>query len=284
MTDVFQASSEARIGIPEVGGEADEMLRVGETAQDVIGEIAAMLEDLDDTNIPVPRSEWTVGDQGAHLAFSNIGFGMFAMGLEYPYADGTRAGFAEANESALWGFDERGGPELAQHLRVGAHNFLAQLKVQSPDRDCFSPVGRMPLFTLASYFLLHNLMHGSAISAGLNRPFPVQPHHIQMIWPYLVYSLPNFVVEGRIRELSGCVQVHVKGVQDVVLEMDGSRLTLLEAPTGTVDCVVEAEPVHLFLVMMKLFTVEEAVELEQMSISGTDPGLFARMMNAIDLP
>jgi hypothetical protein len=284
MTDVFHASGAGRTAIPALSTGADDMLRVGETARGVVEEIASMLQGVEDTSIPVPRSEWTVGDHGAHLAYTNIGFGMFAMGLEYPYGDGTRAGLAEANESFLYGFDERGGPELAQHLRVGVKNFLAQVAVQPPDKECFSPLGRMPLSTLTSYFLIHNLMHGSAISAGLNRPFPARPEHMPMVWPLLVHAFPTFVTESSMRGLLGCVHVHVKGVLDAVFEMDGSRLVLLDAPTGSVDCYVEAEPVHYFLVMMKMLTVEEAVALEQISISGADPALFGRMMDAIDVP
>ena len=181
MTDIFHASSAGRTAIPALSTGADDMLRVGETARGVVEEIASMLQGVEDTSIPVPRSEWTVGDHGAHLAYTNIGFGMFAMGLEYPFGDGTRAGLAEANESFLYGFDERGGPELAQHLRVGVKNFLAQVAVQPPDKECFSPLGRMPLSTLTSYFLIHNLMHGAAISAGLNRPFPARPEHMPIV-------------------------------------------------------------------------------------------------------
>jgi hypothetical protein len=283
MTEGLDTRIGGHPGIPGID-PADEMLRTGELGGQVVEEIAGMLADLDDTSIPVPRSEWTVGDHGAHLAFTNIGFGMFAMGLEYPYADGTRAGFAEANEGSLFGFPERGGPELAQHLVTASQNFVAQLPGRSPDQDCFSPLGRMPLRTLASYFLIHNLMHGCAISSGLDRPFPVHPEHMPMVWPLMVHAFPNFVIENRIRGLSGTVHVDVKGVLEAVFEMDGSELRLVDSLTGQVDCHVEADPIHFFLVAMKLLTVEEAIELEQISVSGNNPGLFARMMDALDVP
>ncbi|MDQ4148477.1 MAG: DinB family protein [Actinomycetota bacterium] len=262
---------------------AEEMLRTGEVARDVVEEIAGMLEALPDTNIPVPRSEWTVGEHGAHLAFANIGFGMFAMGLEYPYGDGTKAGLSEANDAALYGFPERGGPELAQHLVTATDNFLAQLQVRSPDDECPSPLGRMPLRTLVSYYLIHNLMHGCAISAALEHPFPTRPEHLPLVWPLILHALPNWVNESS-KGISGCAQIEVGGVLGAAFEMEDSRLSILDAPTRPVDCYVEAEPIHFFLVMIKLLTVDEAVELGQMRVSGSDPGLFARIMNAIDVP
>lgn len=284
MTEPLQPPGGPGIGMRAAPQSAQEVLRTGETARDVIDEIAAMLEQLPHTDIPVPRSEWTVGDHGAHLAFTNIGFGMFAMGLVYPYGDGTRTGLAEQNEMSLMGFSERGGPELAQHLVTAADNFLAQLDVRSPDQECFSPLGRMPLRTLTSYFLIHNLIHGCAISAGLNRPFPVKPEHIPSVWPVLVHAFPSFLNESAARAISGSIHLRIEGAPDRVAEMDGSQLTLLEKAGGPVDCEVDAEPIHFFLVATKLMTVEEAVELGKITVSGRDPALFARMMNALDVP
>src|SRR5687767_1551974 len=163
----------------------EQISRNTEAAREVVLKVAGMLDGLADTSIPVPRSEWNVGEQGAHIAFANIGFGMFAMGLEYPYSDGTQAGLAEENEVSLIGFPERDGTALAQHLRTGVDNFVGAIKVGNPDQVVTTPLGRMPLGTLSSYFLIHNLMHGCAISSGLNRDFPFEPEHLPMLWPLI---------------------------------------------------------------------------------------------------
>lgn len=262
----------------------DEMERNIEAAREVVLKTADMLDGLPSTDIPVPRSEWTVGEQGAHIAFANIGFGMFAMGLEYPHGDGTKAGLAEANDVALYGFPVRDGSELAGHLRQGIDTFIAAARAGDPDQDCPSPLGHMPLGTLTSYFLIHNLMHGCAIASGLNQDFPVNPEHVFQVWPLVLHAFPSFVNPSAGRGLSGCVQVKVPGALEAAFYIENSQLSVLPPNARPADCVVTADAVHFFLVLVKILDVQEAVDLGHMTISGSDPGLFSRVMNAIDVP
>ncbi len=260
-----------------------EVDRNTEAAREVVLKIADMLDGLEDTDIPVPRSEWTVGEQGAHIAFTNIGFGMFAMGLEYPYGDGTKDGLAEANDIGLMSFPERDGTALAQHLRVGVHNFISAVSTSSVHQVCDSPLGAMPLGTLTSYFLIHNLMHGCAISFGLVEHFPFKAEHLEMVWPLVQHAFPNWVNPSTSEGVTGSAQV-VVGDFEAVFRMENSELSVLPGDATPVDCVVEAEPTHFFFVLVKILTVQEAIDLGHMKVSGTDPDLFARIMNALDVP
>lgn len=286
MTNLFSGAPGASAAAPPVPGAhlQPQVERNLEAARAVVSEMAELLDGLPSTEVAVPRSEWTVGEHGAHIAFANIGFGMFAMGLEYPHGDGTRSGLAEANDVALIGFPERDGSALAAHLRQAMQTFARAVGGAPADQQCPSPLGVMPLGTLTSYFLIHNLMHGCAISAGLNRDFPFRPGHLELVWPLLFAKLPSFVDPAVARGVSGRARVRVRGGFEAVFVMDGSDLELPSSTTGPVDCEVEAEPLHFFLVMIKLLSVNEAVQLGQMSVSGSDPELFSRIMNAIDVP
>ncbi len=280
MTFLTSSQSGATRNLPGL----EQVVRNIEATREVVTEVAGMLDGLPSTDIPVPRSEWTVGEHGAHIAFANIGFGMFAMGLDYPYGDGTRAGLAEANDTALTGFPERDGTALAQHLRTGVETFITAVKAGPPDQECPSPLGRMPMTTLTSYFLIHNLMHGCAISAGLNKDFPFKPEHLSLAWPLVVHAFPSFVNPSAASGVTGCVGINVQGAFDAAFQMESSQLMVLPAPNGPVDCFVEAEPTHFFLVMIKLLTVQEAIDLGHLTVSGANPDLFSRMMQAIDVP
>jgi hypothetical protein len=257
--------------------------RTTDAAREVVLKVADMLDGLETTEIAVPRSEWTVGEQGAHIAFANIGFGMFAMGLDYPHGDGTRDGLAEANDVALIGFPERDGTALAEHLRIGITNFMRAVDAGSIHQECPSPLGTMPLSTLTSYFLIHNLMHGCAIASGLVEDFPFKPSHLEMIWPLVIHAFPSFVNPSASQGVSGSAQM-VVGDFEAVFRMENGELSVLPGDTAPVDCVVEAEPTHFFLTLIKILTVQEAIELGYMKVSGTNPDLFGRIMNALDIP
>lgn len=257
--------------------------RTTDAAREVVLKVADMLDGLETTDIPVPRSEWTVGEQGAHIAFANIGFGMFAMGLEYPHGDGTKDGLAEANDIALIGFPERDGTALAEHLRMGIENFQRAVDAGSIHQECPSPLGTMPLSTLTSYFLIHNLMHGCAIASGLVEDFPFRARHLEMIWPLVIHAFPSFVNPSASQGVSGSAQMVVGDFQ-AVFRMENGELAVLPGDTAPVDCVVEAEPTHFFLTLVQILTVPETIELGHMKVSGANPGLFARIMNALDIP
>lgn len=261
-----------------------EIERNTEAAREVVLKVADMLDGLSDTSIPVPRSEWNVGEQGAHIAFANIGFGMFAMGLDYPYSDGTQAGLAEENEISLVGFPERDGTALAEHLRTAVENFIGAVKAGDPDQLVSTPLGKMPRGTLSSYFLIHNLMHGCAISSALNHDFPFKAEHLPMLWPLVVAKFDQFVNPSASRGVAGTVHVSVPGHLRAAFRMEDSRLAVLPVTSSSADCLVEAEPTHFFLVLIKLLTVQEAVDLGQIKISGSNPGLFGRIMHAVDVP
>lgn len=262
----------------------EQVAQNSEAARVVVLKVADMLDGLADTAIPVPRSEWNVGEQGAHIAFANIGFGMYAMGLEYPYSDGTQAGLAEENEVSLIGFPERDGTALAQHLRTAVDNFIGAVKAGDPDQEVSTPLGKMPRGTLSSYFLIHNLMHGCAISSALNHDFPVQPEHLPMLWPLITAKFNQFVNPSAGRGVAGAVHVSVPGYLETTFRMEDSQLTILPGFQGAADCRVEAEPTHFFLVMIKLLSVPEAIDLGHIKTSGANPLLFGRIMNAVDVP
>ncbi len=157
------------------------------------------------------------------------------------------------------------------------------MKVGDPDQEVSTPCGKMPRGILSSYFLIHNLMHGCAISSALDHDFPFKPEHLPMLWPLVVAKFNQFVNPSASRGVSGTVHVNVPGHLQTEFRMENSQLSILPV-SGTADCLVEAEPTHFFLVLIKLLTVQEAVDLGQLKVSGANPRLFGRIMNAIDVP
>jgi hypothetical protein len=280
---------ETRTGIlsgpPSEVPDANEMDRIADASRGTVEEMADMIGRLEDTAIPIPRSEWTVGEAGAHLAFAAIGFSLFARGLYYPYGDGTPQGLADANEAALLGFSERGGPELAAHLREGTRNFLAEVAVRPPDQVCHSPLGEMPLGTLASYFLGHNLMHGVAVSAALDEDFVFRAEHMPLIWPFVCYAFQGPLVDPEaFAGVSACVEIGVRDAFDFAIVFRDGKATLSASAPGPVDCRIDADALHFFLVLIKVLTVQEAIDLGKFSISGPNPDLALRFMEFFYVP
>lgn len=262
-----------------------QMRLIAASAEVTVRELAEMIGGLAGTSIPVPRSEWTVGETGSHLAYAAIGWSIFARGLHYPHGDGTPQSFAEANEVGLMGFPERGGPQLAGHLLEGTKNFLAEVAVRPSDQPCFSPLGELSLGELTSYFLAHNLMHGCAVSVALGKDFLFRPEHLAQIWPFIRYAFQGHLVESAIFEnLAVCVHFSVTDAFDFGVRFENGVVTIDPGNGLPADCHIEVDALHFFLVMIKMLTVREAVDLGRLTVSGPNPELAFKFTDFFFVP
>jgi uncharacterized protein (TIGR03083 family) len=261
--------------------------RISAALVDVAGRIAAMVRDLSDTAIPIPRSEWTVGEAAAHLAYTNIGLAIMARGVFIPYADGTRAGFAEANAAALEGYTDRDGPLLAGRIVDGARSFVAEAAAQPPGGTYETPMGSMDLDTFAAYVLTHNLMHGCQIADALGAPYPFEPEHAAMVWRFLAHGIRVMFREEAAAELvpaGACITITVGDVVSGALVFGDGTVRVESGVAGEADCHLSADPLTFFRVMLQLVDVTDAVEQGGLRISGSRPELGALLPSLYEVP
>lgn len=260
------------------------MTDVQQAAETVAARIADMIRDLRDPTVPIPRSEWTVGEAAAHLAFANLGMAMMARGLEVPYGDGTREGLAEANAVSLEGFGERRLRVLADKIVDGARMVFAEAAAQSPDRVCFTPMGPMDVGALTSYLLVHQSMHGAAIAAALGAPWPFDPEHVELMWPFIAHAAPRMLSPEGAAGLSARFELHFGKVLTLAVRIDDGRLEMARSSSGPVDCHLAADPQTLFLVLIKVVPTEEALERGDLAVTGPRAELGPRLVDLLSVP
>ena len=254
-----------------------EMDAVQQAAETIAGRVAAMVRDIPDVNIRIPHSEWRVGEAAAHLAFANLGMAMMARGLEIPYGDGTREGLAVANELALEGFTERDGAVLADRMVAGARMVFDEARVQPPDRTCPTPMGPMPVATLTSYLAVHEAMHGSAIATAVGAPWPFDPEFIS-------YVMPRVVDPVQVAGVTACYELHFGDAFTCALMIDDGSVEPALQPSRPPDCIVSGDAHALFLVIVRVLTMQGAVEAGDLRLSGPNPELGLRMADFFNIP
>src|ERR1043166_3211013 len=234
----------------------------------IAGRNAAMVRDLPDLGIPIPHSEWTVGEAAAHLAFTTIGMAMMARGMVIPYGDGTREGLALATEVALEGFSERDGAVLAQRMVEATAMLFDEAAIQPPDRICTTPMGTMPVEGLTAYQIVHHSMHGSAIASALDADLPFDPEHVALMWPFLAPVLPRITDPLASAGVSACFEVAFGDVLRFAVTFDDGEARVTPEPPREVDCLVAGDPQVLFLVMVKVATMQAAADVGEVALSG----------------
>jgi hypothetical protein len=261
-----------------------DMAAVQRAAQTIAGRVAAMVRNIPDVNIRIPNSEWRVGEAAAHLAFANLGMAMMARGLEIPYGDGTREGLQEANALALEGFTERDGAVLADRMVAAVDMVFAEAKAQSPDQLCPTPMGTMPVATLTSYLAVHEAMHGSAIATAVNAPWPFDPEHLTVMWPFIEFVMPRVVDAVEAAGVTACYELHFGEVLTVALMIDDGSATAALRPSRPPDCIVSADAQTLFLILVKVLTVQGALDAGDLTLSGPSPDLGLKMTDFFNIP
>lgn len=253
-------------------------------SETIAGRVAAMVRDLPDLNIPIPNSEWLVGEAAAHLAFATLGMAMMARGLEIPYGDGTREGLQEANAVALEGFSERDAAVLADRLMAGVGMVFDEARVQPPDRICVTPMGSMPVATLTSYLAVHGAMHGSAIATALNAPWPFEAEHLPLMWPFISHVLPRVTAHAEIAGVTACFELHFGDALIAAIMIDDGSVTTALTPSRPPDCIVSGDAQVLFLVMVKILTMRDAVDAGDLTLSGPKPEQGLKMADYFNIP
>lgn len=261
-----------------------ELTRIRTAAEAQAGRIAAMVAGADDLAIMIPRSQWSVAEAAAHLAFTTIGLAMMARGLAIPYGDGTREGLAEANAGSLDGYSERHGPTLARELIDNTKMAFDEAEAQPADQVCPTPMGEVGVDGLVAYVLTHQAMHGSAIATAFGAPPPFEPDDVELMWPFIRHVLPRVVDRAAIAGLTACAELVFTDRFRICLMFSNGTVHAAEAPTRPVDCRISGDARSLFLVLVKILRLEEATASGGLRVDGPRPELGRRLADLFDIP
>ncbi|MFJ1969601.1 maleylpyruvate isomerase family mycothiol-dependent enzyme [Streptomyces sp. NPDC087903] len=272
----------------DIGGPLPDGLETAIRA--TAGDIAALLRDVSDTAVPVPESEWTVGEAAAHLALANELMADLALGRERPYGDGTPQSLAAANAQSLAVFGERGAKPLAARIEEQADAFLnavgdAANDGTSASRALVTPLGSMDTAVLASYLLTHMLGHGYDLARALNRPHMIDPDRVGLCMPFMLSVMPYVADAAATAELTARYTIRLRGGRTAfgVTVADGV-VGVTPEPTDRPDCTILIDPVAFLLIALGRRNPWRAIAQGQVFTWGRKPWLGPRFPSLFTAP
>lgn len=260
------------------------LARTAGAAQAQAQRIAAMITGLDDIDVLIPGSEWSVAETAAHLAFTTLGLAMMARGLAIPYGDGTREGLAGANAVALEGFSERDGAVLARELEEHTRMVFDEAAVAPPDRICPTPMGEVGIDGLTAYVLTHQAMHGSAIARAAGSPPPFEPDDVELMWPFIAHVLPRVASREAVAGLTACVQLAFGDRFSFAIMFNDGEVTTARLPGTPVDCRISGDPRTLFCVLVRMLPIEDGIARGDLTLDGPRPDVGRHLADFFDIP
>ncbi|MGH2717952.1 MAG: SCP2 sterol-binding domain-containing protein, partial [Actinomycetota bacterium] len=127
-------------------------------------------------------------------------------------------------------------------------------------------------------------MQGSAISTALGAPLPFEPDDVALMWPFVSHALHQVLVPELAAGLAATFAVEVTDTFSFGIRVSNGALELMSPAPAQADCVVSGDARALFLVLIKILDVEEAIKEGSLRLSGPRPDLGFYLMDLFNIP
>ncbi|MFF5025319.1 maleylpyruvate isomerase family mycothiol-dependent enzyme [Streptomyces collinus] len=260
---------------------------LGQAIRGTADDIAALLRGVRDTAVPVPGSQWTVGEAAAHLALANELMAGLAAGHERPYGDGTPQSLAGANERSLADFTERRAEPLAAMITEQAEAFLdamARPAAEGTDGTPTTPLGPMSRDVLASYLLTHMLGHGYDLARALGRPHMIDRTRVGLCMPFMRAVMPRVADASATAGLTARYTIRLRGGETFGVSLADGTVRVTAGPPDGSDCTILIEPTAFLLVALGRRDPWRAIARGQIVAWGRRPWLAPRFPALFEAP
>ncbi|MGW7402883.1 maleylpyruvate isomerase family mycothiol-dependent enzyme [Streptomyces sp. NPDC054833] len=262
---------------------------LGQAIRETAGDIAALVRGAPDTTVPVPGSEWTLGEAAAHLALANELMADLAAGRERPYGDGTPQSLAAANEQSLAAYGERRAEPLAAVITEQADAFLAAVARAAADGTAddtplVTPLGPLTRPLLASYLLTHMLGHGYDLARAVKRPHMIDPDRAGLCMPFMLSVMPRVADAAATAGLTARYTVRLRGGTAFGVTLADGTVLVTPEPQERPDCTILIEPVAFLLIALGRRSPWPAIARGQIVAWGRKPWLAPRFPNLFTAP
>ncbi len=248
---------------------------------------ARLVEDLEDTSIPIPGSEWTVREAAVHVAggtrrIAGLATGQFDLSAvpnidKELHAARMRSMFADNPET-----DPK---KLADQVREGYAVLMEVIATIPADQPIAYYAGLRPSFAdITSINLGEPLLHGYDIATAVGVPWPIDPEYAAVAVGGYQRVVSSLIFQPAASVgLEATYRVEVEGTDPFHARIADGTYAQPEAP-GSLDCVISADPVTALLVITGRLSQWPAIALGRLMFTGDRPELGPRFADLFVFP
>jgi uncharacterized protein (TIGR03083 family) len=230
---------------------------------------AELLRGIEDPGIPIPDSEWTIGESAAHLAIGAEGYSEYARGLARRYPIDV-TDIAGSTRRALQAMPERDGDKLAAMLESGIELFLEATDGYAADDPVRWHSGMtVPCATITCFLLVEQLIHGWDIARATDAPWTIPPDAARLViagvGPFLAFAVNREAAA----QVEGEYELSVDGGPRFFANCRYGGLTIGTSPTGNVDCRLSGDPVSWLLALWGRVSWSELLADGKITVDGS---------------
>ena len=245
---------------------------------------AQLVEEVRDTSIAIPGSEWTVRDAAVHLAGSNHRMVALAQG-EASTVPSVDKQFLDARARKLIAENrETDAGELAAQIREGLGRVLSVTSTRPGDQPISYHAGlRLNLGELVAVYLGEYLLHGYDIAVAIRKPWPINPGYAALALRGFRACYPAIFDTAAAEGLRATYRLDTTGIDPFFVRIADAMYEVPATP-GSVDCVISTDPVTALLVLSGRLSQWAAIALGRLTFSGDRPEIGPRFNDLFVFP
>jgi uncharacterized protein (TIGR03083 family) len=236
---------------------------------------AELVRSLPDLNAPLPgQSTWTAREAAIHLVNYAGVYTDIANGMPSPVAIQAKEALAAENARRIAEVPERDPEKVTDLMTEGVTRFLDSTASRSGDqRIIFHENTPMDLAGLVCICVGEHLLHGYDIATAVGSPWPIDPHHAELVLYGYGPVYANVLNPATTRGLTASYGIELRGGPSFTVRFVDGTYSLEPPDSGAVDCTISADPVAYLLVAAGRMTQWEAIALGLISAGGKRPEL-----------
>lgn len=250
-------------------------------------EIAGIIRNAD-TSIKIPNSEWTVGDEIAHLVVSQHNYISVMTGKNSYIPDPesviedlkknlSQDNLAKLNKKFLDKFSQRDGSALAQLLIKEVNHFITVGKKYSDTQPFNTHFGTMNLLNLFSYCLLHLIGHGSSTAKTLKKSLPATLQNTGLTIPFIKIAMMKLFDKKSAGDLTAHFVLDMRNVETFVIHINKGEITIDNNIPSVVDVRIKLTSLTFFKVVNGYQSLWNALLTGRVVVGGKRPWLALKL-------
>lgn len=243
----------------------------------------ALFSSMPDPGIPIPGSEWTVGEAAAHLVIGAVDYSEHASGVQQCYRI-DRADEAGSHRRALAAMSESGGHKLGAELQRGINAFLDRTEGRAAEDLLPWHLHAQPCATMTCLLIGEQLLHGYDMAQALGAEWPLEPEPARLvvqIWPSLLHLLLD---SAGANGVDAAFEIAVDGCPPVLAWFCDGTVSIDPPENRPADCRLSGDPVTWLLALYGRVGWEELLRAGRVQVTGGDAALGASFKQLLRNP
>jgi uncharacterized protein (TIGR03083 family) len=247
---------------------------------------ARLVENVEDSSIPIPGSEWTIREAAVHTAGGGHRYSALARGDASPIPSLADKEYLDARMRSILADNPETDPKrLADQIRDGYKTFLDTTRTIPADQPIAYHAGLRPnVAQLAAALLGEPVLHGYDIATAAGVAWPIDPAHAALVLRgYRAFYPAALFQPEAAAGLEATYRIDITAVEPFFVRVVDGAFEELRS-THLVDCAISADPVTALLVITKRISQWPAIALGALGFGGDRPEVGPRFFDLFLFP